>query len=376
MAGSQSRPQAALALTVPHSTGKAIRKALAEWYDRTRRDLPWRRIQDPYAIWVSEVMLQQTQVKTVIPYYHRFLEKYPTVHHLASSDLQAVLKCWEGLGYYSRARHLHRAARIIVADLGGRLPETWPAMRQLPGVGDYIAAAVLSIAFAKPYAVVDGNVKRVLARLFVMATPVNLSTAHKAFQAVADQLLDTGNPGRHNQAMMELGAEVCVPRRPLCRHCPLTQLCRAQLSRTTDQFPARIQRRAVGRQHWVAGLVIRQGRLLLTRRPDTGLLGGLWELPGGVVRAGERPVRACADRIRDVVGLDVRVARHLATVNHAYTHFKLHLDIYLCNQPEGRVRRNGPSAHEWVSYKRLERLPLHKAVHKALPVIREMVEGP
>jgi A/G-specific adenine glycosylase len=246
-------------------------------------------------------------------------------------------------------------------------------MRQLPGVGDYIAAAVLSIAFAKPHAVVDGNVKRVLARLFVMATPVNLSTAHKVFQAVADQLLDTEYPGRHNQAMMEMGAEVCVPRQPLCSHCPLAHFCQAQLTRTTDQYPARVQRRAVGRQHWVAGAVVRQGRLLLTRRPETGLLGGLWELPGGVVREGEAPVRACADRIREVVGLDVGVARHLVTVNHAYTHFKLRLDIYLCGQPEGRVRRNGPSAHEWVSLERLGRLPLHKAVHKALPVIREIL---
>lgn len=355
------------------ATRAAITRALAAWYEETRRDLPWRRTGDPYAIWVSEVMLQQTQVKTVVPYYQRFMERFPTVGHLARAELEAVLKVWEGLGYYSRARHLHRAAQRVEKHMGGRLPDDWPAFRALPGVGDYIAAAVLSIAFAKPHAVVDGNVKRVLARLFTMATPVNLAAGHKPFQRVADQLLDAADPGRHNQAMMELGAQVCAPRQPLCGRCPLALFCGARSARTTDQYPVRVQRHAVGQQQWVAGVVVRQGRLLLTRRPETGLLAGLWELPGGVVRPGEAQDRACVDRVREAVGLDVAVQRHLVTVRHAYTHFKLRLEVFLCAPAHGRVRRNGPAAHQWVPFDQLNRLPLHKAVHKALPAIREIL---
>ncbi|MBR9980496.1 MAG: A/G-specific adenine glycosylase, partial [Desulfatitalea sp.] len=167
-----------------------MRRALAGWYEQARRDLPWRRTHDPYPIWVSEVMLQQTQVKTVIPYYHRFLERFPDIPHLAAADLQAVYKLWEGLGYYSRARHLHQAAGIVQAQMEGRVPRDPEALRRLPGIGSYIAAAILSIAFGQPFAVVDGNVKRVLARLNRMETPVNHASGHACFQTLADRLLD------------------------------------------------------------------------------------------------------------------------------------------------------------------------------------------
>ncbi|MFZ1983631.1 MAG: A/G-specific adenine glycosylase [Desulfatitalea sp.] len=206
---------------IPPGTRAAIRRTLGAWYDTHRRDLPWRYTRDPYAIWVSEVMLQQTQVKTVTPYFQRFMQRFPDVGRLAQADEQSVLKSWEGLGYYSRARHLHQAAQRVVHEWDGRLPSTWPEIRQLPGIGDYIAAAVLSIAFAQPHAVVDGNVKRVLARLLRMATPINAAAGHQLFQAAADRLLDVQDPGRHNQAMMELGALVCTPQTPLCAQCPL-----------------------------------------------------------------------------------------------------------------------------------------------------------
>ncbi|MDA8139160.1 MAG: A/G-specific adenine glycosylase [Desulfobacteraceae bacterium] len=348
------------------ATRAALRRALAAWYEQVRRDLPWRRTQDPYAIWVSEVMLQQTQVKTVVPYYQRFLECFPTIGHLARVDLQAVLKLWEGLGYYSRARNLHRAARMVVETMGGRVPDQWPAFRSLPGVGDYIAAAVLSIAFGRPYGVVDGNVKRVLARLFTMEIPVNGAGSHKPFQAVADQLLDVESPGQHNQAVMELGAAVCAPRNPLCEGCPLSRFCQAFKAHTVVQYPRRSVRRAVGRQQWAAGVVIRNGRLLLTQRPAAGLLAGLWEFPGGPVQTGAAPDLACNRAIRDMVGLEVHVEGHLVSVRHAYTHFKLQLEIFLCSAPQGRVRLHGPAAFRWVTLAQLDQLPLHKAVHKAL----------
>jgi len=363
---------AAQAPAIAPVTRVAIRQTLSAWYGGHRRDLPWRRTGDPYTIWVSEVMLQQTQVKTVTPYFQRFMQRFPDVGRLAQADEQSVLKLWEGLGYYSRARHLHQAAQRVVREWGGRLPSTWPEIRQLPGIGDYIAAAVLSIAFAQPHAVVDGNVKRVLSRLLRVATPVNAATGHQVFQAAADQLLDVQNPGRHNQAMMELGALVCSPQTPLCAQCPLARFCVCLKSRTTDQYPRRSERRPVGSQHWVAGAVIKNGRLLLTQRPAQGLLAGLWEFPGGAIGDKEDAQQACVEKLRETVGIKVEAPTHVAMVRHAYTHFKLRLELYLCPYRSGRIRRNGPAACRWVRPDQLARFPLHRAVHKALP---ELIQG-
>jgi len=204
-----------------------FRKRLLDWYAAHHRILPWRKTRDPYAVWVSEVMLQQTQVGTVIAYYERFMDRFADVAGLARADLQAVLKIWEGLGYYARARNLHRAAAVVCARHGGQVPDTWDQIRALPGVGPYIAAAVLSIAYHRPLAVVDGNVKRILARLFRIDAPVNVSSAAPVFQRKADELLERRQPGAFNQAMMELGAVVCRPRNPDCSHCPVSAHCRS-----------------------------------------------------------------------------------------------------------------------------------------------------
>lgn len=360
---------------MPAADRNAIRKKLGAWYDTRRRDLPWRRTSDPYAIWVSEVMLQQTQVKTVEPYFHRFMQRFPDVTALARADAQAVLKLWEGLGYYSRARHLRQAAQKVVAEMGGRLPSDWERMRQLPGVGDYIAAAVLSIAFGQPYAVVDGNVKRVLSRLLCLETPVDTPAGHKAYQTEADALLESSDPGRHNQAMMELGALICVPQKPLCERCPLVRHCRGFKRGVVQHYPRRAGRRTVETQYWVAGAVLKEGRLLLTRRADQGLLAGLWEFPGGPVGDPQDDLpAACMEKMRQLVGLAVAPPMEVVTVQHAYTHFKLHLTLFLCRYQGGRIRRAGPSACVWVRPHELARFPLHKAVHKALPALIGMLD--
>lgn len=347
-----------------------IRRQLGAWYDDLKRDLPWRRTGDPYAVWVSEVMLQQTQVKTVIPYYHRFMTLFPDVRHLARADDMMILKVWEGLGYYTRARNMHRAAQQIVKVSGGEMPREWRDLRQLPGVGDYIAAAVLSIAHGQPYAVVDGNVKRVLARLYLMAVPVNQASGHKAYQAMADQLLDHSDPGRHNQAMMELGAVICAPKTPSCGQCPVHSFCEARRNGQTHCYPTRTRRAGVPHKQLVAGVVLKNGRLLLTQRPGEGLLAGLWEFPGGLLEADEDSAAACARWIEETTGLKVRVERHVVAVRHAYTHFKIHMELFVCVWQQGRVRLNGPAAFRWVSIAQLEAYPLHKAVHKALPALR------
>jgi A/G-specific adenine glycosylase len=347
-----------------------VRTALAGWYSRFQRPLPWRQRPDPYGIWVSEVMLQQTQVQTVTPYYHRFMARFPDLFSLARADLQSVLKLWEGLGYYSRARHLHQAAGIVAAEMGGRLPDNWKALRALPGIGEYIAAAVLSIAFGQARAVVDGNVKRVLARLFLVDAPVNRPRSHKVFNTLAAQLLDPEDPGRHNQAVMELGALVCTPRSPACDRCPLQDDCLARRKGVILLYPRKDRRRPVPTRRWVAAAVLKEQKLLMVQRPEQGLLGGLWELPGGPLNNGADSAQACAAQLKAALNLDVTVAHQLETVTHAYTHFRLQMELYICRWRGGRVRLNGPARFKWLRLEQIEDLPLHGAAHKALELIK------
>ena len=352
-----------------------LRDALSHWYLGHHRDLPWRRTSDAYKIWVSEVMLQQTQVRTVEPYYQRFISRYPDVSRLALADLQSVLKSWEGLGYYSRARNLHKAAGIVASHMGGRVPDDWEALRGLPGIGDYIAAAVLSIAFGRAHAVVDGNVKRVLARLFLVEAPANRPASHKVFHALADRLLDRRNPGRHNQALMELGALVCTPRAPRCRQCPVARFCLARRKGLAHLYPRRQRPPALPMRRFVAGAVIKSGRILLVRRPEEGLLGGLWELPGGPLSESTDPVQACRLQLKEAVNLDVRVDRHIASIPHGYTHFRLQMELFLCTWQSGRVRLKELTDFKWLSVPGSKDLPLHGVMHKALRHLDSLLEN-
>lgn len=357
-------------IKVSPNVSASIQRLLNTWYGKTRRDLPWRLTFDPYCIWISEVMLQQTQVKTVKPYYRRFINRFPDVLSLSRADLQTVLKLWEGLGYYSRARNMHKTAGII-ADGGGRFPKSWERVRQLPGIGDYIASAILSIAYDQPFAVVDGNVKRVLARLFLLPWPVNQASYHRSFQDMADQLLYRKHPGDHNQAMMELGALVCTPRYPKCSRCPISKHCCALLSDSVPSYPERTKRATLPERHLVVGIVKKKGRWLFVKRAETGLLGGLWEFPGGTVDGDADPSIVCKNQIKAAVNLEVSVGEHLTTVQHTYTHFKLRMDVYDCRWTSGRVFLRGPADFRWMLPIRFSELPLHGAMHKALAAIAE-----
>jgi len=353
---------------------RSLRKALLDWYRANQRDLPWRKACDPYPIWVSEVMLQQTQVATVLPYFHKFLSRFPNLHELARADLQEVLKAWEGLGYYARARNLHKAAGVVIEQHRGHIPRSRQDFRKLPGVGDYIAAAVLSIAFNRPYSVVDGNVKRVLARLFVMQEPVNQSSAQKIFQKAADDLLDTQEPGAFNQALMELGALICKPRNPLCRSCPARTWCRAYQSGRIAEFPRKVKKQATPQYPIAVGVVFKNNRVLITRRRSDGLLGGLWEFPGGKIKKNEKAEAACIREIKEEVNLKVKVDSHLGRVKHAYTHFKIQMDVFCCSYISGRLKLNGPVDHRWIRLAQLDDYPLPKANHKFLPQLRQYCE--
>lgn len=346
-----------------------VRQKLLNWYPTHRRRLPWRETSDPYAIWVSEVMLQQTQVATAIPYYLRFMDRFPTPGHLARADLQEVLKLWEGLGYYSRARNLHQAAARVTKQFGGRVPDDPEAFRSLPGVGEYIAAAVLSIAFGRVLAVVDGNVKRVLSRLLEIDTPVNRSNAHKVFKGPAMDLICPNRPADFNQALMELGALVCRPKNPECGSCPLAGLCRANRHHHTGQYPQRDASRKIPHRHIAIGVIRKNGKLLVVQRQAQGFLGGLWEFPS--VPADKEPTdrQGIQALIAGETGLKITVDRCLMRIRHAYTHFTLTGDVYLCRHVSGRIRLKSAQGHLWVTLRSLSRLPLHKANHKFLDAL-------
>ena len=347
-----------------------LRKLLIDWYLANQRDLPWRNTTNPYYIWVSEVMLQQTQVNTVLPYYHRFIQRFPTLKELAHADLQDVLKVWEGLGYYARARNLHRAAGLIINHHHGIMPDGWEAFHKLPGVGDYIAAAVMSIAFGKPYAVVDGNVKRVLARLLMEEAPVNKSTSIKIFKEASGRLLSTRDPGNYNQAIMELGALICRPQQPLCSTCPIQRLCLAHKNDRVDAYPKKLKKSPTPQFNIAVGVVFKNNSILITRRKPEGLLGGLWEFPGGKIQHREKAQDACVREVKEETNLSIAVDSHLDRVKHAYTHFKIIMDVFCCSYLRGKVKLNGPVDYRWITLERLDEYPFPKANHKFFPALK------
>ncbi|MEJ2587054.1 MAG: A/G-specific adenine glycosylase [Deltaproteobacteria bacterium] len=359
-------------MTFRPADSTSFQRALLRWYHAHHRNLPWRSSRDPYHIWVSEVMLQQTQVNTVLPYFALFVERFPTLEALAGADLQEVLKTWEGLGYYARARNLHRAAQVVIEEMDGKIPESWTEFKTLPGVGNYIASAVQSIAFDHAHAVVDGNVKRVLARVFLMKSPVNHAASQRVFEETAGALMTHEKPGTYNQAIMELGALICKPRNPECKMCCLSQLCGAFRTGRADKYPKRNKRKRVPTHRVATGVVWRNGTLLITRRKPDGLLGGLWEFPGGKVDKGEDPRDACIREIREETGIRIRVCGHMAFIKHAYTHFKIEMDVFQCEYESGKIRLNGPDAFRWIRLDEIQQYPFPKANLKFIPLIEKI----
>jgi A/G-specific adenine glycosylase len=277
---------------------------------------------------------------------------------------------WEGMGYYSRARNLHLAARIVLGEMGGEVPATFHQFRQLPGAGPYIAAAVQSIAFHQSYAVVDGNVKRVLARLFAVDSPVNDAKLNKVFEQKASELLDQKKPAIFNQAVMELGALVCRPQNPLCIKCPITRYCSTFQSNSTDKYPVRQKRKPVPRYRIAVGVVNKNGKILITKRKEKGLLGGLWEFPGGKIHEGETAEQACLREIKEEVNLDIEIKHYLTQVKHAYTHFKIMMDVFECRYISGKVKLNGAIDYRWIKLDEIEKYPFPKANHKFIPLLK------
>ncbi len=335
---------------------------LLQWYAQHQRALPWRAAPDPYHIWVSEIMLQQTQVETVIPYYQRWLERFPTLAALAAASQQSVLALWEGLGYYSRARNLHRAAQQVQAELGGELPRTAAELRALPGIGRYTAGAIASIAFGQDSAVLDGNVKRVLARVYNFAEDVKSPAGEKKLWALAESLLPPGRAGDYNQALMDLGATLCKPRGPDCPRCPVNDLCAAYKLGIQHERPVTPARRAVPHRVHLAAVVGKRGRVLLEQRADGALLGGLWAFPAITAPAGERldrPTALLRRALREQWGLSVKLGPVVQTVAHGFTHFSLTVHVFDGEWQAGALKRGGP-LRKWVPVAALGEYPMGK----------------
>jgi A/G-specific adenine glycosylase len=330
---------------------RTIASRLLTWYARHGRRLPWRGARDPYRVWVSEIMLQQTQVETVIPYYRRWLKRFPTVRALAAASERAVLQVWEGLGYYSRARNLHRAAQQVVSAHDGRLPATPAGLRALPGIGRYTAAAIASICFKADTAVLDGNVKRVLARVFDFREDVKSPRGEARLWDLAQSLAPAGRAGDYNQAVMDLGALVCTPRAPACAACPLRTVCRARALGAQLERPIARPARAVPRHTFSVAVIWKAGRVLLVRRPSEGLLGGLWAFPAA--RAAEaRPA------IRAELGIRISAGAPAQHLTHAFTHQRWTLNVFDCRWLGGALKRG--AAARWVRPADLGRYPMGK----------------
>ncbi|MBP7049420.1 MAG: A/G-specific adenine glycosylase [Phycisphaerae bacterium] len=352
-----------------------MQRALLDWYGATARDLPWRRTRDPYAIWVSEIMLQQTRVPTVIPYYERLLRRFPTIRQLARAHLDTLLKLWEGLGYYGRARNMHQAAREVVSRFDGQIPRSRDELLTLPGIGRYTAGAIASIAFGEREPLVDGNIERVLCRVFSIRGNPKDAAIGKAIWSLAEELLPDEQVGQFNQALMELGSEVCTPRSPRCADCPLERLCEAKRHDDQDSLPTRARKKSVPLHIVAVGVIYRSDRILIDKRKPEGLLGGLWEFPGGKVRPGESLEAALLREVREELDIAIEVGAEIAVVDHVYTHFRVRIHAFECRHVSGEPRCIACADFKWVRPSDLGRYAFPAANKKIIEMLRARRSG-
>ena len=361
----------------PDSASAAVLgEHLLAWFARHARDLPWRQERTPYRVWVAEVMLQQTQVETVVPYYERFLARFPALQVLADASREEVLKVWEGLGYYARARNLHAAARQVVDDHDGQLRDTFEELLDLPGIGRYIAGAIASIAFGRDTVAVDGNARRVLCRVFAIREDVTRSAVQRGLEALAMDLLPPGQAGTFNEALMELGATICTGRKPRCDPCPLHDLCQAYARGEQDVLPIRRPRKRVAHYDVAAAVTVRaDGLVLVAQRKADDMLGGLWEFPGGKREPGETLPECVAREMHEELDVHVEVLNEgipLIIVRHAYTHFRITLHAFRCRLAAGEPRCLDCAAFRWASLVDLEELPMSVVDRKVAQTLRSL----
>jgi A/G-specific adenine glycosylase len=349
----------------------AFQKQLLGWFKANKRDLPWRI--EPRNAWftlLSEVMLQQTRVDQVLPYFEKFVKRFPTIQDFAQAERDDILLLWEGLGYYSRARNLHETAKIIVTTFDGVIPSDHQSLLSIKGIGPYTAAAVASQVFQKPFAVVDGNVIRVFARYTGLHDDVSSSKTKKIIQEIADSLLDHDQPGTFNEAIMELGAVVCKPKYPLCENCPISQGCVALHSVQTESIPYKAPKKKVPHYHIGIGVIFNdEGEILIAKRPDDKMLGGLWEFPGGKQEKGESIEETIIREFDEEVGIKIQLVKPYPPIKHAYSHFKITLHAWRGHLVSGEAKAKESSEIRWVWPENLMQYAFPKANRKLVDYI-------
>jgi len=354
-----------------------IRSAIPEllgWYHRHKREMPWRDSPDFWKVWVSEIMLQQTQVETVRPYFAHFISKFPDVHSLALAEEQDVLKAWEGLGYYTRARNLQKAARKVSGELNGQLPQGFSGLLTLPGLGPYSAAALASIVFGEPVPAVDGNVFRVFTRLTELGSDISRPQTRTQVFGILSDVISGFPPGDFNQAMMELGAMVCKPRQPDCTACPFNGICASFKNGTQLRFPVKKKATVKPHHHIGVGICMREGKVLIARRHEKQMLAGLWEFPGGKIEPGETEEDCIVREMREETGLTVELVRKIGVTDHAFTHFSITLNAWICNWLSGEAQPLSGSEIRWVLPQELDSYPFPKANKEIIKEFRRAVK--
>jgi A/G-specific adenine glycosylase len=349
-------------------------RALMNWYEENKRDLPWRKTGEPYKIWLSEVMLQQTQVKTVIPYYQRWLEKLPTIQDLAAASERTVLKLWEGLGYYNRCHNFHKAAQLVCSEYNGKVPDHPDLFLELPGVGPYILSAVMSIAFKRVLPVVDGNVLRMVTRYIELWDDISKSATKKKVYHMLLDLIPENNPGDFNQAIMELGALICTPKDPTCSICPLKKTCQAKGRDSFYALPFRTKKKKIPLHRVALAVIMKNDKFLIQKRPSIGHLAGMWEFPGGKLEAGESSEQAVVRECIEELDVSVKIIQKLKKVKHTYTHFKIELNIFICQLTSTLVQARQGQPIRWISPDEMNQYPFPSANYKFFKALEAALE--
>jgi len=329
---------------------KKIQQNLLDWFYENSRDLPWRNTYSPYHVWISEIMLQQTQMDRVIDYFVRWMKQLPDIASITISNEEDILKIWEGMGYYSRAKNIIRTANILMEQYNGELPSDYTHLLKLPGIGKYTAGAIMSIAYNKEYAIVDANIERVFARLFNLDKPVKSKITHAFIWQKASEFIPKGKAREFNQALMEFGALVCIPRNPRCKICPVRDYCRSLLEKTVDKRPVANKPSQTVFIEMATGILTHKGRILIQKRKPKGVWANLWEFPGGRLEPGETPEIALVREYAEETELKIGKLEKITTVKHSYTIYRVKLHCYFCSLIDGKIEPvlHGAQEYRWV----------------------------
>lgn len=341
-----------------------INNKLLNWYDLNKRDLPWRRCRNPYRVWVSEIMLQQTQVKTVVPYFNKWMKRYPTLKTLKNAKYEDILKMWEGLGYYSRCKNIYKTSQLI----NSSFPNNYQDLIKLPGIGDYTAKTILSIAFEQPFVGIDTNLERVGYRILGLKSKTKRN--HKRVVEFLEANQDKNRPGDYNEALMDLGSSICSSQTTYCTKCPLAKDCKAYVSLSPTSYPKSEISKKVPEHNVAVSLIKYKNKFLITRRSNTKFLSGLWEFPGGKIEKSETARQAIIREVKEETNLIIFDPIYLGNVKHKYSHFGVNISLFI-SSPESIKKLNIKQEHKWIDLKSIDKYPLPKANHKMLDILQK-----